>query len=102
VTPIDPNEAVGTQAKVVARTSDGRPHGWGRVISYSIVPTFEIERPDGTRFSWRHDMVEAAPCWALLFGIDPGYGEDECVCGAPIGGEECNLRAHLRGPEVAR
>jgi hypothetical protein len=44
--------------RAVARTRQGDEHGRGRVISYSIVPTFTIERDDGSRFSWRFDMCE--------------------------------------------
>ena len=52
--------AVATQAEVVARYTNGMEHGRGRVISYSLVPTVTIERPDGSRFSWRHDMATRA------------------------------------------
>ncbi len=57
MTPDEAMRAVGSDA--VARDTQGGVHGEGRVISYSIVPTLTIERADGTRFSWRHDMCEA-------------------------------------------
>jgi hypothetical protein len=50
--------AVNDGAEVVARYATGDVAGEGRVISYSIIPTLTIERRDGTRFCWRHDMVE--------------------------------------------
>lgn len=53
----DPWQAVKTTQAVVARTSDGQPWGEGVVIAYCAAPTFEIQRPDGTRFSWRADMT---------------------------------------------
>jgi hypothetical protein len=60
MTNIDPNEAVRDRALVVAKDGQGGIVGTGRVIAYSVVPTFTIERPDGTRLEWRHDMVEPA------------------------------------------
>lgn len=32
------------------------PVGIGRVVAYCDAPTFEIERLDGSRFSWRADL----------------------------------------------
>lgn len=57
--PIDPYEAVDRALAVEARCTTGKTHGVGRVIAYCDFPTFVIERPDGTRFSWRADMTYA-------------------------------------------
>ena len=57
--PIDSDLAVRTGADVTARTAQGQPYGEGKVIAYWDRPTFVIERPDGTRFSWMADMVFA-------------------------------------------
>lgn len=42
-------------------------------------------------------------CWkADLRALLSGTGQpDECVCGAPMGSQECSLRAHTRGPRSA-
>lgn len=56
--PIDPMRAVNTAASVVARDYQGQHTGEkGKVVAYSDRPTFVIERPDGSRFSWVADMV---------------------------------------------
>jgi hypothetical protein len=57
--PIDPCEAVDRRQTVEARYLTGETHGVGRVVAYYDLPTFVIERPDGTRFSWRADMTYA-------------------------------------------
>lgn len=57
--PIEPYEAVGHTLSVEARYATGETHGVGRVIAYCDFPTFVIERPDGSRFSWRADMTYA-------------------------------------------
>jgi hypothetical protein len=57
--PIDPSEAVGQQRAVEARCVSGETHGVGRVVAYCDAPTYVIERPDGSRFSWRADMTYA-------------------------------------------
>jgi hypothetical protein len=65
MTPDEAGKAASDQATVVARTAQGDECGRGTVIAYSIVPTVTIERPDGSRFDWRHDMVEPADESAL-------------------------------------
>ncbi len=57
--PIDPCEAVDRRQAVEARYTTGETHGVGRVVAYYDLPTFVIERADGTRFSWRADMTYA-------------------------------------------
>jgi hypothetical protein len=59
--PLDPCEALDQALEVVARYSTGETHGAGRIVAYYEQPTYVIERPDGTRFSWRADMTFAAP-----------------------------------------
>ena len=51
-------DAVAQQRAVAARCGDGSLHGEGVAIAYSMVPTVTIRRPDGSEFSWRHDMTE--------------------------------------------
>lgn len=60
MTPDEARKAVGDHAEVVAYYSGGAEVGRGRVVAYSIVPTVTIVRDDGSRFDWRHDMVEVA------------------------------------------
>ena len=50
----DPRERLGQP--VIAFSADGRDWGRGVVIAYTDAPTFVIERPDGSRFSWRSDL----------------------------------------------
>lgn len=52
----DPIALIGKRA--LARTAQGEPHGHGRVIAYTDRPTYVIERPDGTRFSWLATLCE--------------------------------------------
>ena len=42
-------------------TTDGATWGTGRVFAYCDAPTVDVEREDGTRFSWRHDLTRLAP-----------------------------------------
>lgn len=61
-TRLDPRDLVGERAIVkmhhlVSDTSAGI----GRVISYCDAPTYEIEQADGTRKSWRADLIKLAP-----------------------------------------
>jgi hypothetical protein len=62
--PIDPHVAVRDSLQVEARyapaEADGLTFSVGRVIAYTEVPTFVIERRDGSRFSWRADMTYPA------------------------------------------
>jgi hypothetical protein len=44
--------------RVTARLATGEPHGMGKVISYTDRPSFEIERPDGSRFSWLAELTD--------------------------------------------
>lgn len=57
--PVAPSEAVGQQQAVEARCMSGKTHGVGQVVAYYDVPTYVIQRPDGSRFSWRADMTYA-------------------------------------------
>ena len=59
--PLDPGRAVAGMQAVEAHYTDGDLFGTGRVIAYYAMPTYVIERPDGTRFSWRADMTFARP-----------------------------------------
>lgn len=49
-------EDVGKWGRVF--TAQGELVAEGRIISHSLVPSVCIERPDGTRVHWRHDMGE--------------------------------------------
>ena len=42
-------------------TTDGKTWGTGNVFAYCDAPTVDVERADGTRFSWRHDLTRLAP-----------------------------------------
>ena len=57
MTPDEARDLVGRYAVANYATGAGE-HGRGRVLSYSIVPTFTIERADGSRFEWRYDLCE--------------------------------------------
>ena len=43
---------------VIAKTYPGEVYGKGRIIGYASHPTYTIERPDGTRFSWAAHLCE--------------------------------------------
>lgn len=68
MTKLDPSEAVGRRTFVAAETRNDAifkdpteaVYALGRVISYTDAPTYTIERPDGTRFSWRADLCRPA------------------------------------------
>ena len=75
--PIDPDHAVNTSARVVVRTHPEQFGGEkGKVVAYSDRPTFVIERPDGSRFSWVADMV---------FPAKPAPSTDEDVLADALG-----------------
>lgn len=59
---LDPSEAVGGRMFVAAESRSPLTdiYGFGRVISYTDAPTYTIEQPDGTRFSWRADLCRPA------------------------------------------
>ena len=44
---------------VVARcASDCAPHGAGKIVGWCDAPTYLIQRPDGSQFSWRVDLCQ--------------------------------------------
>lgn len=55
---------------VTAHTADGKGWGRGMVVSYTDTPSFQIERPDGSRFSWRADMCERDDEFPALTMVD--------------------------------
>ncbi|AHH98223.1 hypothetical protein [Kutzneria albida] len=54
----DPCELVRSGQHVDALFLTGGVYGSGRVIGYCDAPTYVIERPDGTQFSWRADLTK--------------------------------------------
>jgi hypothetical protein len=56
-----PAEAVERRAFVVAQlATDGSPHAFGRVVSYTDRPTYQIELADGRQISWVADLCRYA------------------------------------------
>ncbi len=78
MTELEPTEMIGRI--ITAQFSEiGSPErriaGVGKVISYTDAPTFEIEHPDGSRFSWRADLCRKPTTEELertLLGITRG------------------------------
>lgn len=95
--------AVTDEAQVVARYGTGMEMGRGRVIAYSIVPTLLIEAEDGTRFSWRHDMVEPATAAEQVVARLDSYSQAQHVDGINQARERSETRraAHREKAEAA-
>ncbi len=42
----------------IAKTGPGFIQDVGKIITYCTAATYQIERPDGTRFSWRVELCQ--------------------------------------------
>lgn len=78
--------------------------------AFSVVPrldAFPVKVRDVERiYKDGQEQVEAFRIVTesgLRFRVDVTFEDDQpmCICGAPLGSDECNQRAHLRGPREA-